>query len=170
MSRTFGEYRWQKKEGDELDDERGFRFYPPLVTTDVVMNEEAEQRRMTTTHKTDTWTMLALLGFINIMTVRMQVIDFPFKGSIHKTFHDMIMKDGIKSLYLGLVPILVGQYIFGHCLDYSNTYKKLLLNYLAGGEFEKRQELKKNVVMKNFWVFSFAIGCLLSYPLLITGM
>lgn len=97
---------------------------------------------MTTTHKTDTWTTFAVLGFINILTVRMQVIDFPFRNKLFKTFHDMIMKDGIKSLYLGLVPILAGQYIFSHCLDYSTAYKKFIINYWAGADFEKRKEVR----------------------------
>lgn len=63
---------------------------------------------MVTTHNTDQVTQLGGMGILNIMVTRMQCIDFPFRNSMRKTFHDMVRHDGIKCLYMGLLPVLLG--------------------------------------------------------------
>ena len=91
-----------------------------------VTERKGQNRTMTTLQTLDTKTWLCLVGLTNIQVVRMQCIDYPFRTSLVKGLIDTLRVEKATVLWLGIVPIIVGQYFFAVVLAHTSMIKYLL--------------------------------------------
>jgi hypothetical protein len=95
---------------------------------------------MTTVSKLYTSAWCGLVGLANTQIIRLQSIDYPFRQSLANSLRDTIKHDYPSVIWLGMAPILAGQYIFQVLLTEAFTMKHYL-NLAAKRENAKNTPL-----------------------------
>lgn len=98
----------------------------------------------------------------------MQCIDYPYRNRLIMSFHDAIMKDWIKALWLGMAPILAGQYIFSVLLSHASLMKHRLKKK-AKAEKEKDDTFPRTIWQDYYYQYGWTVcpivGIMICHPL-----